>query len=58
MHCCTSDDEALGVGGTLIKHSKNSSEVFVVILSRGEEAKVNKQDINPQRLNNAKNGAS
>ena len=48
------DDEALGVGGTLIKHSKYNAKVFVVILSRGEEAKVKKKDINPKRLDNAK----
>ena len=48
------DDEALGVGGTLIKHAIYGDEVNIVILSKGEDAKKNKQDRNPQRLNNAK----
>ena len=29
------DDEALGVGGTLIKHSRHGEKVFLVILSLG-----------------------
>ena len=33
------DDEALGVGGTLIKHSKNKDKVDLIILSVGEGAK-------------------
>ena len=37
------DDEALGVGGTLIKHSKNKDKVDLIILSVGEGAKERKQ---------------
>ena len=47
------DDEALGVGGTLIKHSKNKDKVDLIILSVGEGAKRKKADKNPKRLENA-----
>ena len=42
------DDEALGVGGTLIKHSKNKDKVDLIILSVGEGAKRKKADIKPE----------
>jgi len=48
------DDEALGVGGTLIKHVENNDDVFIIILSDGEESKENSQDKNPDRIINAK----
>ncbi len=48
------DDEALGVGGTLIKHSRHCENVFLVILSLGEESKIKKSDKNSERLNNAR----
>ncbi|OUU62601.1 MAG: hypothetical protein CBC22_03670 [Alphaproteobacteria bacterium TMED62] len=48
------DDEALGVGGTLIKHSRHGEKVFLVILSLGEGAKINKTDKNYKRLSNAR----
>ena len=47
------DDEALGVGGTLIKHSKNKDKVDLIILSLGEGAKRIKADKNPKRIENA-----
>lgn len=34
-----SDDEILGVGGTILKHVKNGDEVNVLILSEGETSK-------------------
>ncbi|RPG87089.1 MAG: PIG-L family deacetylase [Crocinitomicaceae bacterium TMED209] len=49
------DDEALGVGGTLIKHSKNKDKVELIILSEGESAKKIKADKNPDRLASALN---
>ena len=45
MYCSSSDDEALGVGGTLIKHSA-LWKCFLVILSLGEESKKKKSDKN------------
>ncbi len=48
------DDEALGVGGTIIKHIQNGDEVNIIICSVGEESKVS-NDINPsRRLKSAK----
>ena len=47
------DDEALGIGGTLIKHKKNKDNVYIVILSKGESAKKYKKDKNLRRLDNA-----
>ena len=47
------DDEVLGVGRTLIKHSKNKDKVDLIILSLGEGAKRIKADKNPKRLENA-----
>jgi LmbE family N-acetylglucosaminyl deacetylase len=48
------DDEALGPGGTLIKHVMSGDKVNIVILSKGEESKLNK-DINAsRRIKNAK----
>ena len=37
------DDEALGVGGTLIKHVERGDKVNIVILSEGEGAKLLKK---------------
>ena len=48
------DDEALGVGGTIIKHIEQGDDVNIVIFSLGEESKLSK-DINPKgRLKSAK----
>ena len=47
------DDEALGVGGSLIKHADVGDKVNVIIFSDGEGAK-QKNDKNPNRLNAAK----
>ena len=48
------DDEALGVGGTLIKHSEQGDEVYIVILSEGEDSKLKMEEKNPARNLNAK----
>ena len=40
------DDEALGVGGTLIKHVKNGDKVSIIILSEGESSKTDKKEFN------------
>ncbi len=42
------DDEALGLGGTLIKHSEKGDIVNIVICSLGEQSKLN-MDVNPVR---------
>ena len=47
------DDEALGVGGSLIKHTEVGDKVNVIIFSDGEGAKQQKNK-NPNRLNAAK----
>ena len=47
------DDEALGVGGTLIKHVECGDIVNIVILSDGEGAKLLKKEKNVKRLDNA-----
>ena len=49
------DDEALGPGGTLIKHRKKGDEVNIFLFSDGEGAKKNIKKQNPYRLNAAKN---
>ena len=49
------DDEALGVGGSLIKHAEVGDKVNVIIFSDGEGAKKH-NDKNPNRLNAAKSG--
>ena len=48
------DDEALGLGGTIIRHIEKGDKVNIVIFSVGEESKSNK-DINAsRRLKSAK----
>jgi len=47
------DDEALGVGGTLIRHSDNGDMVFIIILSEGEEAKSTRGTKDPDRVGRA-----
>ncbi|MBL42087.1 MAG: GlcNAc-PI de-N-acetylase [Rhodospirillaceae bacterium] len=47
------DDEALGVGGTLIKHVERGDKVNIIILSEGEGAKLLKKERNINRLSNA-----
>lgn len=44
------DDEALGPGGTLIKHSNQGDEVNIFIFSDGEGAKKSIEDKNPNRI--------
>ena len=51
------DDEALGVGGTLIKHAKMGDSVNIIIMSDGEGSKDNKKDFNKNRKNIAKQWA-
>ena len=52
------DDEALGPGGTLIKHSDQGDEVYILIFSDGEGAKKRIKDKNPNRIKAAENWAS
>ena len=52
------DDEALGLGGTLIKHSDKGDEVNIFIFSDGEGAKKNPKDKNIYRIQSAKNWAN
>lgn len=47
------DDEALGVGGTLIRHAQSGDTVAIVILSDGEGAKTSDSVKDPERTNNA-----
>ena len=47
------DDEALGVGGTLIKHVQYGEEVNIIILSEGEAEKGKSSKKNKKRLENA-----
>ena len=49
------DDEALGVGGTLIRHNEIGDKVYVVILSDGEGSKLKEEEKNIFRNNNAEN---
>jgi len=48
------DDEALGVGGTLIKHVEQGDNVNIVIFSLGETSKLNKNVNLARRLKSAK----
>jgi len=48
------DDEALGIAGTLIRHVESKDNVFIIILSKGEDAKIRKKDKNKDREVNAK----
>lgn len=52
------DDEALGVGGTLIKHVAEGDTVNIIILSEGEDAKSKNNKKNPYRKSNALNWAN
>jgi len=47
------DDEALGPGGTLIKHVMRGDKVNIVIFSIGEESKLNKDINTSRRIKNA-----
>ncbi len=47
------DDEALGPGGTLIKHTLNGDSVNIIILSEGESSKSKNNKKNPYRKKNA-----
>jgi LmbE family N-acetylglucosaminyl deacetylase len=48
------DDEALGIAGTLIKHVQSQDNVFVIILSKGEDAKISNKSKNKDREANAR----
>ena len=50
------DDEALGPGGTLIKHSEKGDSVNVLILSEGEDSKSPNNILNKNRKKMQKNG--
>ena len=52
------DDEALGPGGSLIKHSDAGDDVYILIFSDGEGAKKKPEDKNPNRIKAAENWAS
>ena len=52
------DDEALGLGGTLIRHASEGDKVNIIILSEGEDAKSTLNKKNPNRLNNAQEWAN
>ena len=47
------DDEALGMAGTIIKHVNLKDNVFVIILSKGEDSKKNQKYKNKNRVKNA-----
>ena len=47
------DDEALGVGGTLIRHAQEGDSVDIIILSDGEAAKSSRSAKDPERANKA-----
>ncbi len=47
------DDEALGVGGTLIRHAVSGDMVHVIILSEGEDSKQNPENCDPERRSHA-----
>ncbi len=51
------DDEALGPGGALIKHSDSGDQVYILIFSDGEGAKTKPEDKNPKRIKAAENWA-
>ena len=44
------DDEALGPGGTLIKHVLENDKVNIIIFSDGEGAKKNIKQVNPKEF--------
>ena len=48
------DDEALGIGGTLIKHAERGDDVNIVIFSLGETSKLRKNINSERRLKSAK----
>ena len=39
------DDEVLGCGGTILKHSLNGDSVDLIVMSNGEDARIDKKDI-------------
>jgi len=47
------DDEALGVGGTLIRHAQRGDRVEIVIVSEGESAKSADSPMDPDRQSKA-----
>ena len=48
------DDEALGLGGTIIKHIEQGHDVNIVIFSIGEDSKLSNDINSARRLNSAK----
>lgn len=47
------DDEALGVGGTLIRHARTGDDVAILILSDGEGSKTSEAQKDPERTRRA-----
>ncbi|ARS63777.1 Diacetylchitobiose deacetylase [Candidatus Nitrosomarinus catalina] len=56
--CAHPDDETLGLGGTIVKHSQNGDQVFVVIFADGESARSNSKKNIVMRKNQAKKVAT
>lgn len=52
--CAHPDDEVFGLGGTLLLHSKNGSEIFVLIFSDGESSRNISKNIIEKRQNQAR----
>ena len=48
------DDEALGIGGTIIKHIEQGDDVNIVIFSLGEDSKLSNNINSARRLKSAK----
>lgn len=47
------DDEALGVGGALIRHVESGDDVFIIILSEGEDSKSSRSQKDADRISRA-----
>ncbi len=43
------DDEVLGVGGTILKHSENKDNVFLIFITRGSEKDYSKEILDEKR---------
>ena len=43
------DDEVLGCGGTILKHSLNGDSIDLIVMSNGEDARIDKKDIHINR---------
>lgn len=52
------DDEILGIGGTVLKHSSKGDRVYVVILGEGKTSRKPKRNIDENELNELKKEAA